>query len=115
MDYIHVEGLKVKGKHGHYVRERRGEQEFEVSLRVAVHVQKAGKTDKLRHSVNYAHLKAIVEEVFRRAPRYLLETLAEEIAKKVLKEKKVREITVTVKKLKIWNNGVPGVTIVRAK
>lgn len=113
MDYIHIDGLRVKGKHGHYVRERRGAQEFEVSLRVLTELGKAGKSDKLRDSINYADLKLIVEDVFAAAPRYLLESLAEEIAKKVLKDKRAKEVTVTIKKLAIWKNGVPGVTIIR--
>ncbi len=113
MDYIHIDGLRISGKHGHYVSERRGAQEFEVSVKVAIDTVKAGKSDKLRHSLNYSHIKTIVEDVFAAAPRYLLETLAEDIAKKVLKDKRAREVTITIKKLHIWENGVPGVTIVR--
>jgi dihydroneopterin aldolase len=113
MDYIHIDGLRIVGKHGHYMRERRGTQDFEVSIRVAVDVQKAGKSDKLRHSINYSDVKRIIEDVFAAAPRYLLETLAEDIAKKVLKDKRAKEVTVTIKKLDIWKNGIPGVTIVR--
>lgn len=115
MDYIHIDGLRVSGTHGHYVRERRGTQDFEVSVRVAVDVQKAGTTDKLRHSLNYTNIKTIIEDVFASAPKYLLETLAEDIARKVLKDKRVNEVTVTVKKLAIWKNGVPGVTIIRRR
>jgi dihydroneopterin aldolase len=113
MDYIHIDGLRIAGKHGHYVRERRGTQDFEVSIKVAVDVAKAGKSDKLRDSINYADLKAIIEGVFAAAPRYLLEKLAEDITKQVLKDKRAKEVTITIKKLAIWKNGVPGVTIVR--
>lgn len=115
MDYVHIDGLRISGKHGHYVRERRGTQDFEVSVRVALDVQKAGKTDKLRHSLNYSHLKQITEGVFAAAPRYLLETLAEDITKKILKDKRAKEVTVTIKKLHIWKNGIPGVTITRKR
>lgn len=115
MDYIHIDALRILGKHGHYVRERRGTQDFEISLRVATDVQRAGKSDKLRHSINYADLKKIVEEVFAAAPRYLLETLAEDIAKKILKDTRAKEVTITIKKLAIWKNGVPGVTITRPR
>src|SRR3989338_5147020 len=99
MDYVHIDGLRISGKHGHYVRERRGTQDFEVSIKVSLDVQKAGKTDKLRHSLNYSLLKQIAEDVFAAAPRYLLETLAEDIAKKILKDKRSKEVTVTIKKL----------------
>lgn len=113
MDYIHIDGLRISGKHGHYVRERRGTQDFEISVKVAIDTAKAGKSDKLRHSLNYSHIKTIIEDVFAAAPRYLLETLAEDIAKKVLKDKRAKEVSVTIKKLAIWKNGIPGVTIVR--
>ncbi len=113
MDYVHIDGLRVSGRHGHYARERKGAQDFEVSIRVAVDVAKAGKSDKLRHSINYADLKQIIEDVFAAAPRYLLEKLAEDIAKQVLKDRRAKEVTLTIKKLAIWKNGVPGVTIVR--
>ena len=115
MDYIHIDGLRIEGKHGHYAKERRGTQDFEVSLKVVVDVQKAGKSDKLRHSLNYTVLKQIVEDVFAATPRYLLEALAEDIAKKVLKDKRAREVSVTIKKLAIWPNGIPGVTITRKR
>lgn len=115
MDYIHIDGLRISGKHGHYARERKGTQEFEVSLRVTTNMRRAGKSDKLRHTLNYAVLKDIIEETFAKAPRYLIETLAEDIAKTVLKDKKAEEVVVTIKKLKIWSNGVPGVTITRKR
>ena len=115
MDYIHIDGLRILGKHGCYVRERRGGQDFEVSVHVATDTSKAGKTDKLRNTIDYSLIKAAVEDVFAAAPRYLLETLAEDIAKKILKDKRAKEVTVTIKKLQIWKNGVPGVTIVRKR
>jgi dihydroneopterin aldolase len=114
MDYIAVEELLVRGRHGHYAKERRGTQEFSVTVRAAVDLAHPGKTDRLRHSVNYTFIKESVEKVFESAPRYLLEYLAEQVAALVLKNVRVREVTVTIKKLRIWKNAVPSVTITRA-
>ncbi|MEK7063253.1 MAG: dihydroneopterin aldolase [Patescibacteria group bacterium] len=115
MDYVHIQGLRIVGKHGHYVHERRGAQEFEVSVRVALDTTKAGKSDKLHHSLSYSKIKEVVEKAFAAAPRYLLERLAEEIARALLKDARVKEVVVTIKKLKIWKNGIPGVTITRKR
>lgn len=115
MDYVHIEGLRLAGTHGHYARERRGAQEFEVSIRVGMSTERAGKSDKLRDSLSYSTLKQVAEEVFAAAPRYLLETLAQDIADKLFKIKRAKEVTVTIKKLHIWKNGVPGVTITRKR
>ena len=114
MDYVHIDGLKIAGKHGHYAHERKGHQDFEVSVKVGIDVKKAGKSDKLRHSLSYSHLKAAAIEVFNSEPRYLLETLAEHIAQKILKQHKIaKDVTVTIKKLAIWKDAIPGVTITR--
>lgn len=115
MDYVHIDGLRIAGTHGHYARERRGAQEFEVSIRVGLSVERAGKSDKLRDSLSYSVLKQTAEAVFAAAPRYLLETLAQDIADTLFKNKRAKEVTVTIQKLKIWKNGIPGVTITRKR
>lgn len=109
-----VEDLEISGTHGHYARERRGSQRFSVTVRAGVDLSRAAHSDKLRDSVNYSRLKEIAESVFQKAPRYLLESLAEEIAHEVLSDTRVHTVDVTIKKLEIWDNGVPSITISRS-
>lgn len=44
---------------------------------------------------------------------YLIETLAEKIAQKILEDKRILSAEITIKKKAVWDNGVPGLTIVR--
>src|SRR5438105_1282338 len=111
MDYITIHALKVNGVHGHYEQERTREQEFNVCLKVGTHLRTAGQSDALTDSIDYDLLKAIVEETFVRESRYLMESLAEEIASRILAQTPALEVTVTIQKTAVWGNGIPGVAI----
>jgi 7,8-dihydroneopterin aldolase/epimerase/oxygenase len=115
MDYIHVDNLRFQGKHGHYERERRLEQEFEVSARLGLSTAPAAGSDKLADTIDYDEVKKEIQQVLEGSSRYLLERLAEDIARALLKDARIGEVQVTIKKTAVWDNGVPGVTITRSK
>lgn len=115
MDFIHIDKLIFKGKHGVYKRERNAEQDFEVSVKLQIDALKARKSDKLEDTVDYDEVKSIIQRVIEGNSRYLMEKLADEIAENTLKLAKVRQVEVTIRKMKVWKNGVPGVTIVRLR
>jgi dihydroneopterin aldolase len=115
MDYITIDSLRIQGTHGYYEHERQAEQEFCVSLKVGVDAKEAGKSDELADTIDYDKLRTITEDVFKGRPRYLIETLAEEIAENILKEMLVREVTISIQKTAVWPNGVPGVVVTRSK
>ena len=113
MDHISIDSLTVYGAHGHYDHERTREQEFEVSLRVGTHLARAGHSDALSDTIDYDGLKRIVESTFVAESRYLIESLANTIAERILAETPALEVTITIKKKAVWDNGVPGITITR--
>src|SRR3989344_37499 len=113
MDYIHIDKLFFSGKHGVYAKERRVEQEFEISIRLSFDTAKAGKSDTLADTVDYQKVKNIVEGSIKGSSRYLIEKLADEIALSILEDKRIGFAEVTIKKTAVWDNGIPGVTIVR--
>jgi len=113
MDYLTVEGLTVYGAHGHYDHERTREQEFQVSLKVGAHLVRAGQSDALTDTIDYDDLKRIVLETFAKESRYLIESLAETIAERILATTFASEATVSIQKKAVWDNGVPGVIITR--
>lgn len=115
MDYLTIENLSVRGMHGHYEHERRVEQEFVVSMKVGFDAHEAGKSDKLDDTIDYDQLRMITEEVFKGEPHYLLESLAQVIADRILSETPAREITISIQKPEVWPNGVPGAVITRTK
>lgn len=97
MDKIFVNKMEFYGYHGVLPEENRLGQRFVIDLSVSVDLQKAGQTDQLEYSVNYGELYRVCKEIVEGNPVKLIETLAERISGKVLKEfTLVSEITVKV-------------------
>ena len=115
MDYIHIDNLVFRGKHGWFAKERRIEQEFALSVKLGVDTSNAAQSDNLADTVNYSEVKDKIQAVIKGGSRFLIETLAEEIAHKVLEDKRIQTVEVTIQKPEVWQNGVPGVTIVRSR
>ncbi|HEV7121419.1 MAG TPA: dihydroneopterin aldolase [Candidatus Paceibacterota bacterium] len=115
MDHLHIDDLLVSATHGHYEAEWSTEQRFRISLRVGFDSHAAGKTDTLADTIDYDALKEIVQGVLAADRRYLIEKLAADIAERILRDQRALEAMVTIRKLDAWENGVPGVTITRAR
>lgn len=113
MDYLTIDGLTVRGAHGYYEAERQKEQSFLVSLTVGLHLRTPGQSDSLTDTIDYDSLKRIVDEVFAKETRYLVESLAETIAERILAETRALEVTISLQKPEVWESGIPGVTITR--
>ena len=115
MDYIHISNLVFRGKHGYFAKERRVEQEFALSIKLGVDTAKAGASDKLADTINYMEVRDTIQSVIEDGSKFLIETLAEEIVQKVLEDKRIQTVELTIQKPEVWQNGVPGVTIVRSR
>jgi dihydroneopterin aldolase len=113
MDHLTIENLVVRGAHGHYEAERQKEQSFIVSLSVGTHLRIPGQSDALADTIDYDLLKRIVEDAFAQETRYLVESLAETIAERILRETPALEVTISIQKPDVWATGVPGVSITR--
>ena len=64
MDYITIDDLRINAAHGHYERERQVEQEFLIFLRVGVDATSAPESDMLSDTIDYDHLREIVENIY---------------------------------------------------
>jgi dihydroneopterin aldolase len=97
MDKIFVNKMEFYGYHGVFPEENKLGQRFIVDLTVLLDLQKAGQTDQLEYSVNYAELYRICKEIVEGEPVQLIETLAERIAAAIIKEfQAVSEVIVKV-------------------
>lgn len=114
MDYIFIEGLKVAGKHGVMEHERKVEQEFEISLKMGVDTAAAAQSDKLKDALDYAPVRDTIVHIIQTNSFYLIERLADTLCAEILKDKRIRTIELTIRKTAVWDNGVPGITIVRS-
>ncbi|MFC3882093.1 dihydroneopterin aldolase [Bacillus songklensis] len=86
MDKIYVNGMKFYGYHGVYPEENKLGQRFNVDLMVEVDLRRAGMTDDLQYTVNYAELYTICREIVEGKSFKLVEAVAEKVASKILGE-----------------------------
>lgn len=97
MDKIIVNHMEFYGYHGVLPEENKLGQRFITDLTVMLDLQKAGITDQLEHSVNYADLYSICRDIVEGKPVQLIETLAERMAGTILqKYPQISEVTVRV-------------------
>lgn len=84
IDKIYVNGMEFYGYHGVLAEETKLGQRFRVDLTVELDLSKAGETDDLTHTVNYAMLYNRCKEIVEGQPFKLIEAVAENIAKEIL-------------------------------
>ena len=115
MDRVYLKNYVVVAKHGYYKEEHSKSQRFVVSVVVSCDMKQAGTSDKLAETLNYELIRKVVHEILMKSPHDLIESLAEEIASAILGYEKVTAVEVDIAKPDVWNDCVPGVTIIRNK
>ncbi len=97
-DQLRLEGMVFFGHHGHLAVERRLGGEVTVDLRVQTSIDAAARTDRLDRTVDYVQIHAVVKAIVEGRRFALLETLADAIARAVLRLPGVDGVTVRVGK-----------------
>ena len=98
-DRIILDGMQFYGFHGCNDYEKQLGQKFRVDVEVEVSLEAARKSDNLNDTVSYSHLFRAVKSVFEGPPRNLLETVAGEIADKLITDFPVNAVAIRVKKM----------------
>jgi dihydroneopterin aldolase len=98
MDRVLLEGMSFQGRHGVRAAERERPQEFRVDVEVDCDLGEAGRTDRIEDTVDYTRVRAIAEDVIEGESRNLLESLAAQIAERVLQLPKVAAVAVRIAK-----------------
>jgi dihydroneopterin aldolase len=98
VDQIQLEGMSFQGRHGVRPAERDHPQEFRVDVSVDCNLEQAGRTDRLEDTVDYTRVRAIAREVVEGESRKLLETLAAEMANRILELPGVAAVSVRIAK-----------------
>jgi dihydroneopterin aldolase len=93
------EKIQFYAYHGVLEEENRLGQKFEVDLEMYLDLQKAGESDSISDTINYAKVYDVVNEILMGTKRQLLEAIAENIAQEILKQFAINEIVVRVRKL----------------
>jgi dihydroneopterin aldolase len=84
VDIIRIAGIKSFGHHGALPEEKRLGQRFTVSVDLEVDTRPAAAADDLTKTVDYAEVIRTVEGQLTGKPVYLIETLAQQIAARIL-------------------------------
>ena len=97
-DKICLQGMQFYAYHGASAPERELGQRLEVEVEIFSDLRAAGKLDDLAHTVNYAEVYQVVQEVVTNSSYNLIEALAEAVAAAILARFNVTEILVRIKK-----------------
>lgn len=97
-DRIALRGLKFFGYHGVLQEEKVLGQAFIVDIDLYADLCKAGKTDQVEDTINYAEVYARIKTIVKMEKYNLIERLAERIAATVLSEFTCEAVCVTVHK-----------------
>ncbi|RNC83781.1 MAG: dihydroneopterin aldolase [Balneola sp.] len=107
MDKLVLKGLKFRGYHGFYDKERVDGNDFEVDLTFHLSLEDAGVSDELEKTIDYSIAQKIVAEVIEGKSKKLIEHLAYLIGECLTNEiESANSVEVTLRKL---NPPMPGI------
>ncbi|MFC4767864.1 dihydroneopterin aldolase [Effusibacillus consociatus] len=100
MDKICLQAMEFYAFHGVLEEEARLGQKFRVDLEVTTDLRRAGQTDDLNYTLDYALLYEIVKQTAQLERYNLIEAVAETIASRLLANfPQIRNVRVKVTKL----------------
>ena len=98
MDRIIIKDAALFCKIGVASKERSRKQKIFVDAQLFLDTRKAAKKDDLKFTLNYSDVFNLMKRIARKKEYNLIETLANDIAERVLDEFKIEKIAVKVKK-----------------
>jgi len=97
-DKLILSGMQFFGRHGVFAEEKAMGQKFIIDLEINLDLKKAGTTDEIAHTPNYADIYSRVKNIVTQKTFNLIEALAEAIAQDILSHYRVDQVTVKVYK-----------------
>lgn len=99
MDTIRLMNMSFYGFHGVTAAEKETGRRFEVDCELKIDVAEPGQTDMLSDTVDYTAVYKSIEKIVAGKAYSLVERLAAELARNLLEEFSVYEVTLRVRKL----------------
>jgi dihydroneopterin aldolase len=99
VDIIEISNLRCYGYVGYFPEEKVLGQWFEVNARIAYDLARAGQTDQLTDTLNYAEVIELIKEKIAKSQFALIERLAQVIAQDILEIPLVTEVKLKLTKL----------------
>ncbi len=98
MDKIYFQRMSFYGYHGVFEAEAQLGQRFYVDLELSLDLSRAGNSDQLQDTVNYADIFSLVQRIVEAERYQLVEALTEQIAGRLLSAFPFLEVKVRVTK-----------------
>ena len=98
MDSIRIKNLKISARHGVYEFEKENDGTFELDLELYLPLLKAGKSDRLEHTINYKDIISTATKAFTEKQYALVEAAAQSVCDRLLNDFKIDKITIRVRK-----------------
>lgn len=99
MDKVFLEEIELFGYIGVFDHEKKNGQTFYVNIELGLDLKPAGRSDVLAHTVSYAEVFALAEQVMEEARCDLIETYAERLSDEVFAYfNMVNQVSIEVRK-----------------
>ncbi|MBI5947401.1 MAG: dihydroneopterin aldolase [Chloroflexi bacterium] len=98
MDRIHIRDLSLRCIIGIDDRERREKQDVTIQVTLHAELREAGRSDEMGRTVDYRAVKKRIVRLVEQSQFFLIEALAEAIARACLEEARVERVDVLVEK-----------------
>jgi 7,8-dihydroneopterin aldolase/epimerase/oxygenase len=95
---IRLKNIQLFAYHGVYDHEREQGGQFEIDVELSANLSKAEISDNIADTVDYTDVQKAVIETATAKKHYLLESLSDSIASKILSSFNVEEVIVRVRK-----------------
>lgn len=105
-DVVRVEGLALEAEVGVYAHEHGVRQRLDIDLSVETDLRLAARSDDVRDAIDYDHLAQLARDVVGARHHALIESIAEELAHRILDGFSARASAVWVRVAK--PGAVPG-------
>lgn len=105
MDIVFIRNFTVRTIIGAYDWERQVQQLLIFNVEMAADVKQAAATENLEETVNYSAVGKTIEEVVQKGEYKLVETAAERVAERLMKEYGIQWLRVEVSKPRPYSGG----------
>jgi len=98
-DKILISRLDCLANVGVTLEEQSRKQRLSIDLEFLIDASRSARTDSIADTIDYSRVAAIVVEICASQPFHLIETIAERIAERVLREFQTNSTKVLVRKI----------------